>query len=55
MWLIVYIAFLLWLVVSTMLAVSVGTAISRSSPEGEAAEMPRRSGKPPKRTDTAAT
>lgn len=48
MWLIVYIAFLLRLVVSTMLAVCVGTVISRSSPEDEAAEMRRHIGKPPR-------
>lgn len=41
MWLIIYIAFLLWLVVSTMLAVCMGTVISRSSLEDEAAEIRR--------------
>lgn len=46
MWLVVYIAFLLWLVVSTVLAVCMGTVISRSSLEDEAAEMRRRIGKP---------
>jgi len=45
MWLTVYIAFLLWLVVSTVLAVCMGTAISRSSLEDEAAELRRLFGK----------
>jgi hypothetical protein len=45
MWLIVYIAFLLWLIGSTVLAVCMGTAMSRSSVEEDAAELRRLLGK----------
>ncbi|WP_141215904.1 hypothetical protein [Rhodococcus sp. WWJCD1] len=58
MWLIVYIAFLLWLVASTVLAVRMGTAISRSSLEDEAAELRRlfgRAAREPHNTDIPET
>lgn len=42
MWLIVYVAFLVWVVVAAVLAVCLGTAISRSTLEEEAAELRRR-------------
>ncbi|KZE98234.1 MULTISPECIES: hypothetical protein [unclassified Rhodococcus (in: high G+C Gram-positive bacteria)] len=51
MWVIIYVAFLGWLVLSTLLAVCMGTVISRATLEDEAAELRQRSRTVPRRRE----